>query len=914
MESSAVVSYAEGAAKALLGKIGLLLSEEYKLLRGVRGEVVLLRDDVAIMNSLLRMLAEADDGSVNHFVREWMKQVRKLAYDGEDNIDLFTRRICCIRPVHGALDHARQWWEMLHARHRLGCDIKDLRARALAISERRAMYGVGSHELRSSAYFVRRAPLTSRHIGLRAANSPNVGIESQVKTLSSRLDPVKNNPDSELKVFSIVGYGGLGKTTLALEVCRRLEDKFNCQAIVSVSQAFDASTDMGELLKRILQQVVKMKRENSTQETEAVGNLGQMDETTLTNKLSEHLKDKKYLILIDDVWTIQAWNAIQSRLPENNLNSRIIVTTRIEGVANACSPPVGKTKYIHKIKPLEIKDSEKLFVDRVFGCNATCPEELKPIMERILEKCGGLPLAIVSIASLLAGYTSPGSIQMWERFCNSMGFQMENNPTLEGMRQIITLSYNHLPQHLKTCMMYLSIFPEDYVIKKKRILYRWVAEGLVVEKRGLASVEVAEAYFDELMGMNMIDATNMRYDGAIRACRVHDIMLEVVVSKALEENFVTLVGGQCGGTSVDRFRRLSIQGDKHTIEGMDVKHVRSLSTFRPSGHSGILNRLAEITLLRVLDLEGCKDVQNHHMTHICQLFLLTFLSLRDTDVSEMPSEIGRLQHLQTLSLHGTSLKDLPESVTNLVKLEHLYFTNKHDFNTLWRLPRGLSKMKALRLARKVNLEDDEQVAKEIGNLAQLQDIEFVLHSDNQQVLDGLADSLSKTYSLRTLKVADHHPHSKKMNFLLKLTSPPPLLRSLRIQGRMDRFPDWIKSLKHLVTIKLVLCQLPNLMRIDIESQACCDKILVMSLELRVTPNPCYMPKQLMFIPRATPKIEMLVLRVNPSSLPNLGLEHLTSLKVVELMGFKSTNALHDTVRQLGEENNRRQKQGINQFK
>lgn len=642
----------------------------------------------------------------------------------------------------------------------------------------------------------------------------------------------------------------------------------------------------------------------------------------------------RYLIVIDDVWTIPAWDAIRSELPENNLNSRIIVTTRMEGVAKACSPPSGgggeDDNNIHKMKPLDSGDSQKLFVGRVFGLNATCPVGLKEKMDLILKKCGGLPLAIVSIASLLSSYRSPGSIDMWERIHSSIGSQLESNPTLEGMRQIITLSYNHLPHHLKACMMYLSIFPEDYVIKRKRLLYRWVAEGLVVQKRGLTLLEVAEAYFEELMGRNMIDPTNIRSDGAIRACRVHDMMLEVVVSRSLEENFVTLVGGQSGGAILhDTVRRISIHGDDDdddddnapntNVQGMDVKHIRSMSTFRADGrHHKLLDRLAEFTLLRVLDLEGCKYVKNHHMKHICALFLLRFLSLRYTDVSIMPGQIDKLRHLQTLNLYGTNILELPQSVTNLEALEYLYFTNKNAWDTLWRLPRGLGKMKALRLARKVDLIDDEQVAREIGELAQLRDIEFVLYCHDQQVLKHLADSLSRLKSLRTLKVADHDYESSKVNFLLDLEEPPPLLQSLRISGIMARLPDWFESHKHLATVKLcrlhlhadqiypVLYKLPNLVRIHIEWGTCMDPELAARADykfcalkdLRVTPSRDDNPVVIRFEQGSMEKLEKLMVQFGTDNRSLLGFENLKSLKEVTFKGAEDNQALRKTVREV----------------
>ena len=143
------------------------------------------------------------------------------------------------------------------------------------------------------------------------------------------------------------------------------------------------------------------------------------------------------------------------------------------------------------MEKLDEKESEQLFVSKAFGSGGTCPEALKGAMTSILKKCGGLPLAIVSIASLLASYKLPEGKEMWETVQKSIGSQMESNPTLEGMREILTLSYTHLPHHLKACMLYLCIFPEDYRIAKDRLLKRWIAEGLIAEKRGLTKMDLA---------------------------------------------------------------------------------------------------------------------------------------------------------------------------------------------------------------------------------------------------------------------------------------------------------------------------------------------------------------------------------------------------------------------------------------
>ncbi|CAN6362371.1 unnamed protein product [Urochloa humidicola] len=385
--------------------------------------------------------------------------------------------------------------------------------------------------------------------------------------------------------------------------------------MVSVSQAFQPSKDMRELLKRVLQQIVhpKIENERGIREETTLGEINGLDDDKLAIKLEELLKGKRYLIVIDDVWTMRAFEAIQSMLPENNCGSRIIVTTRLETVAKACSAASVSGHYIHHMKPLNMEDSKRLFLSRAFRLvSASYPKELEDVMGNILKDCSGLPLAIVSIASVLAGYTSAGSKHKWTSIYNSTGSQMESNPTLEGMRQIITLSYNHLPHELKACMMYLSIFPEDYEVDRYRLLCRWIAEGLVLEKRGLTLMEVAESYLDDLVSRSMIELrVGFGYHWKTESCRVHDMLLEVMVSKSLESNFVSLLGGEYAGMSYGRIRRLSIHGNDGRIrpqnahdkkmagsglEGMDVEHVRSLSVFQHQGKK-LLDHLDKFTLL-----------------------------------------------------------------------------------------------------------------------------------------------------------------------------------------------------------------------------------------------------------------------------------------------------------------------------
>ncbi|CAO2182665.1 unnamed protein product [Urochloa humidicola] len=1024
----------EGAAQTLVTNFGVLVGEELQKLRGVGGEVAQLRDELATMNALLRMQSEAEPGAVDHFLREWMKQLRELAYDAEDCVHLYTFRVRC-RPGDGFLVRSRRLLATLLPRRRLAGDITALRARAVAINEQHSRYGFSLEPLRRHPPLAH-VPAPALVPLCTAANSRNhhqlVGLRSQADTLvamvmkkagrssggagGARAPPTNENlmeppltpsykfeeeeegkgrreeeegkestpwcsipilppplavtdhgkedagpPDSDtrLKVFSIVGFGGLGKTTLAMEVCRRLEGEFQHQALVSVSQAFDRAKDLKGLLKRVLHQIVNPAAHDGQgiKEEYNVGNIDTMDEDKLAAELKKTL-NKRYLIVIDDVWSEAAWDAIQCVLPENNCGSRIIVTTRIDTVARACSDA---SDCIYRIKALSPEDSKKLFLSRVFGStNGACPtREIEDVMQKILRKCGGLPLAIISIASLLASYKSPESIHMWETVLKSIGSHMESHPTLEGMRQIVVLSYDHLPHHLKACMMYLSIFPEDFVIVKERLLRRWIAEGLVAEKLGLTAMEVAEGYFSELVSRSMIDMDAdivTYYDGREETCRVHDMMLEVMVTKSLEANFVSLIGGQYEGMSYDRVRRLSIHAGEgpssmsskktaagcgsrrnNGIKGLNVQNVRSLSMFEFEGHH-LLSRLGEFTLLRVLDLQDCQGLGKRHMACVCRMYLLRFLNLRGTDISVLPPGVGQLEHLQTLDVRLTFLKGLPETVTELENLESLQFSNKDDYVRFhWEAPRGLRKMKALRKVNNVVVTSNTEVAKEIAELGQLQELTiFVPSGIPRDVVEVLDHSLSRLYSLRFLNI-EIFGNRKEENFLHRLESrsPPRLLRYLRMCGSLgDRtLTHWVGLLTNLVefviawaylcgdTLFDVLCKLPNLKKLTLETNFYADTEIVAKTtqsfpvltELRMFNNNG-VPAIYRFEKGSMPKLETLVLKFDVRRQSIVGIEHLTNLKEVQFTGKKgNSGAMEDELKKLKEENGRREHNGSNQL-
>jgi disease resistance protein RPM1 len=280
----------------LVSSVGQLLGEEYRQLRGVGGQVAELRDELATMNAVLLMQCEAeDDGTVDHFVREWTKQVRELAYDTEDCIHLYIFRVRR-RPKDRFLVRSKRLLETLFPRRRLAAEIKALRARAVAISARHARYG-----LSRPAASLAPAPAASAHALRPVSNDPDqlVGVSDQAKSLAEKLMAANDHErDMKLKVFSVVGFGGLGKTTLAMEVCGQLEADFQRQAQVSVSQAFEGRKDLKGLLKRVLRQIVKVKADHEKgikiEDSLTRGEIDKMNLDDLVQELKDRLKDKRY--------------------------------------------------------------------------------------------------------------------------------------------------------------------------------------------------------------------------------------------------------------------------------------------------------------------------------------------------------------------------------------------------------------------------------------------------------------------------------------------------------------------------------------------------------------------------------------------------------------------------------------------
>lgn len=368
----------------------------------------------------------------------------------------------------------------------------------------------------------------------------------------------------------------------------------------------------------------------------------------------------RYFIVIDDIWDEAAWNVINCALPKNRNNSVVITTIRIDSVARLCCS--NHFDYLYKMKPLSNQDSRRLFFTRIFGSEDDCPLFLETVSVKILKRCGGLPLAIITISSILTCQRNKLKEQ-WERILNSLGSNIELNPTLEGMRQILSLSYIHLPHYLKTCMLYLGIYPEDCIIEKKDLVWQWIAQGFISKAHGQDQEDVAEAYFNELVNRSIIQPVGIYHNDDIFSCRVHDMMLDLIIHKCRDDNFMLAIEDLQAMTGLhDKVCRLSLNLDgviDDTILGtICLSQIRALARF---GTSAYAPPLLEFKHLRVLNLHYSgqnKESAIFDLGGMCHLFQLRYVKIEARGEIVLPSKIRGLHQLETLEIdtNGTRLK------------------------------------------------------------------------------------------------------------------------------------------------------------------------------------------------------------------------------------------------------------------
>ncbi|KAL0440948.1 UNVERIFIED_CONTAM: putative late blight resistance proteinR1B-16 [Sesamum radiatum] len=342
-----------------------------------------------------------------------------------------------------------------------------------------------------------------------------VGFDEQLVCIMEQLTGYKD----DLQIMSIVGMGGIGKTTLARTafdhpyIVHYFSDK---RIWITVSEKYNVR----ETLLGVLNDIGDGGRED----VETGKSLVECRDDELGEKLYKRLFDERYLIVLDDVWSTEIWDGLKLFFPKNRRGSRIIVTTRQSSLAVSLG---SQNPYLMNF--LNKDQSWNLLCEKVFSQEGCPIPELEDVGKVIADGCGGLPLAIAVISGLLA--KSDMTREFWQFVAENVS-SYANSGDDEHCLKILTLSYNNLSIHLKPCFLYVGVLSKDRNIQVSKLIRLWVAEGFVKPARGKSLEEVAEEYMKDLVDRNLIMIRKLGCSGKIKRCGIHDLLRDLCVRES----------------------------------------------------------------------------------------------------------------------------------------------------------------------------------------------------------------------------------------------------------------------------------------------------------------------------------------------------------------------------------------------
>ncbi|XP_052483120.1 putative disease resistance protein RGA4 [Gossypium raimondii] len=793
-------------AERVLAKIGNLSVDEVRLAFNVKTDLKKLEDT---MISIKAVLLDAErQQHQNEKLCLCMWKLGDIFYDAEDVIDDFK---CEALWKQDAINHP---------------DINNLKVRLLGscclplsfylkmshkIKDINGRLGELATEWKS---FDLRQCSDNRHVFRRETisfvdSSDVIGRDEDKKNIISML--MKPSEARNVPVIPIVGIGGLGKTTLAQLVYNddRVTSLFPLKIWICVSEEFDLS----RLLRLIIQSVNTGERcDDSTLDA-------------LQARLRSLLTDKKFLLVLDDVWNenkakwVELRNLLRSidGLPQ----SKIIVTTRslkVSSIMSSICP--------YELKGLSFEDCLTLFTKWAFndGDERHYPNLIR-IGEEIVKKCKGVPLAVRTLGSLLFQKTDESD---WIYIRESEIWRVEQHEN--DILPVLKLSYNHLPSHLQRCLAFLSLYKKDEIYFSYRVINLWMANGLLEHpKQNQEWEDVGKRYLNELLSRCLIQ---MDQDyGLIFTFKMHDLVHDLALDVSQKE--CKTVNSETE-TVDENVRHLLLCDEKlvgvpRVLE--EMKNVRTViiqdaSKESKTTHESLINLcLSNFKYLRALELRKSPLMALPNsigtLKHLRDLDLVGCSSIR-----ELPRSFDKLRSLQSLNLGGTSLKQLPDSVQRLIELRHLVITIKathlkeiragcwtslqylelRSCMELKCLPEGMQYLKSLRTLVLGGCDKLVSLPRSLKLLTKLEHLyinfcaSMNLKMEPEEEEDKDLQLILKTLSLFGLDALRDLPR-------LLLQGSSCTLQQLRIRGcpNLSVLPAWLPNLTSLQELEIVNC-------------------------------------------------------------------------------------------------------------
>ncbi|XP_021744194.1 disease resistance protein RGA2-like [Chenopodium quinoa] len=530
-----------------------------------------------------------------------------------------------------------------------------------------------------------------------------IGREADLeKIVSMLLDP---NVQQNVSFLSIVGIGGLGKTALAQLVYNdarvTIDTAFQLRLWTCVADENENLDIKGVLCKILAPATGPMMNEGYT-----------MDQLQI--QLQQKLAGKKFLLVLDDVWTENpnSWYTLTQFLMGGQRGSWIVVTTRSRETARIVG--AGPT---HELQGLSREDSWCLFRRVAFRSqHSSSSEDLVEIGQDIVKECANVPLAIRVVGSLLYGQNK----QKWlsiQKLGLAKACQSDIMP-------ILKLSYYQLESPLKSCFCYCAVFPKDYVMKKETLIRLWMAHGYIPLDDPQSPEDLAEEYFSILLRRCFLQDVKKDGDGSIWSCKMHDLMHDLAQ--------------QVVGKEICRVE---------TMNGDVDKKVRHLSLIRPTNNFSFTNKKSHLRSFLHTNESYCDQLCVAALVGNCKY--IRALDLRESRIKSLPGSIGDLIHLRYLDLSWISgLEVLPGSITKLYNLQTL---NLSCCEKLKELPKDLSKLVKLRVLDLLGCNELRYMPRGMRKLSCLHTLNTFVLGDMSSSKNNLLEGLEDLKALSNLK-------------------------------------------------------------------------------------------------------------------------------------------------------------------
>lgn len=654
----------EAAVRFVLENLKQILAYNVHLIADVRENVQELCNELEILNGFVKDYSEMD--SSIECLKVLRREIERVVSDAEDVVEKYI--------VQSSKQNARTGVNKMLKSGGYGSKLRELGKEIEGVSRKvKALYEENRVGARLEAAHIQE--ITRERAKRKQA--PTVEEDNVVGFDAATEEVIKllTGGSEDLEVLSIVGMLGLGKTTLAKKVLNdpKIEYDFFARTFVYVSQKFEKREVFLNVLESIDQPTETVKR---------------LQEPELARHLRKQLETRKYLIVMDDVWEKEDWDVLKVAFPNNKKGSRVLITTRFNHVATHANP----TSEPYRLNFLTPEAGQELLRSKVFGENK-CPEPLQKHELKIVDKCGGLPLAIVVIAGILI---KKGQIaSWWSRVADSVNQYISRDE--KHIKDVIILSYNHLPYHLKPCFLYLGVFREDFEIPVWKLLRLWIAEGFVAQQGDPNLEDVAEDYLEELVDRNLVMVGQRRSSGQIKTCRIHDTLRDFCKDKGKEENIFheikkdNLESFLSKSPILDDCRRLCINAN--VMDYISKKpcgaRVRSFltsakeETTLDAKHVTLIPKA--FRLLRVLDAKSLRFTL--FPADMCQLVLLKYISI-SSRLDILPAAMSTLWSLQTLIVDTSSRTlEIKSDIWKMPQLRHLH-TNASTSLPCPTIPKG----------------------------------------------------------------------------------------------------------------------------------------------------------------------------------------------------------------------------------